>query len=277
MKKKIEDFVKEGWFYIMLTHPTLYITKLLTNVTLIGIITFIFTLIYQNTLLHEFVIPAAMHSIAGLVIGLLLVFRTNTSYDRWWEARKSIEAISNMMSFMCSVVRTAGLSRSERDVVVNELDEASDAMQLMLCTTDPTVEREAKFATMSRIGRAIAHVRKHLGMEMPAQVDASMKDMFLQIGNCSRIKNTPIPMSYALHIKISVFLYIVTLPFGLLIDMGLWATPMVMVLFYIISGIEIISNEIENPFHGDPNDLPVAEYIDEMRRSYRTELIDDVK
>src|SRR5918993_443077 len=29
-----------------------------------------------------------MHSLLGLVISLLLVFRTNTAYDRWWEGRK---------------------------------------------------------------------------------------------------------------------------------------------------------------------------------------------
>lgn len=35
---------------------------------------------------------------------------------------------------------------------------------------------------------------------------------------------------------------------------------MAMVLFFIIAGIEIISNEIENPFRGDPNDLPIKDF-----------------
>ena len=42
-------------------------------------------------------------------------------------------------------------------------------------------------------------------------------------------------------------------------DLGLWATPLVMLVYYIIAGVEIISNEIENPFANDPNDLPTSE------------------
>ena len=84
---------------------------------------------------------------------------------------------------------------------------------------------------------------------------------------CERIKNTPIPMAYALHIKMSIFIYLITLPFGLFYDLGLWATPIVMVIFYMIAGIEIISNEIENPFAGDPNDLPVNELVDSIIKS----------
>ena len=30
----------------------------------------------------------AVYSLVGFVISLLLVFRTNTAYDRWWEGRK---------------------------------------------------------------------------------------------------------------------------------------------------------------------------------------------
>jgi putative membrane protein len=51
--------------------------------------------------------------------------------------------------------------------------------------------------------------------------------------------------------------YLLSLPFGLFRDLGLASSLMVMLIFYIAAGIEIISDEIENPFAGDPNDLPV--------------------
>ena len=37
-----------------------------------------------------------MHSLLGFVISLLLVFRTNTAYDRWWEGRKQWGALVNV-------------------------------------------------------------------------------------------------------------------------------------------------------------------------------------
>jgi putative membrane protein len=81
---------------------------------------------------------------------------------------------------------------------------------------------------------------------------------------CERIKNTPIPFSYYIHIKLSVLLYLITLPFSLLYEFNLWSTPIVMVLYFLIAGIEIISNEIENPFSGEPNDLPIESLINNI-------------
>ena len=72
-------------------------------------------------------------------------------------------------------------------------------------------------------------------------------------------------MSYALHIKVSVIIYILSLPFGLFNNLGMWSAVMVMFIYYIVAGIEIISKEIENPFYGDPNDLPIEQYIKKVQ------------
>src|SRR5688572_116609 len=37
---------------------------------------------------NQFQPTTAMHSLMGIVLGLFLVFRTNSAYDRWWEGRK---------------------------------------------------------------------------------------------------------------------------------------------------------------------------------------------
>ena len=34
-------------------------------------------------------IPPTVHGLIGVALGLLLVFRTNASYDRFWEGRKA--------------------------------------------------------------------------------------------------------------------------------------------------------------------------------------------
>ena len=97
-------------------------------------------------------------------------------------------------------------------------------------------------------------------------VERKMTEVMDQFSSLERIKNTPIPISYSFHIKLSIFVYLLTLPFGLFFGLGFGAIPLVMILFFIIAGIEIISNEIENPFKGDPNDLPIDEYRKETEK-----------
>ena len=93
-----------------------------------------------------------------------------------------------------------------------------------------------------------------------------MSELISVFCSLGRIKETPIPHSYAFHIKISIFAYLLTLPMGLFFGLGLYSIPLVMILFFIIAGIEIISTEIENPFFGNPNDLPINKYENRNRK-----------
>ena len=96
----------------------------------------------------------------------------------------------------------------------------------------------------------------------------SLSDILITCSGLSRIKNTPIPMSYEIHIKVCIFFYICSLPFGILYDMGIWSALVVVLVYYIMAGIEIISKEIENPFYGDPNDLPVDSFMKKIKDNF---------
>ena len=75
-------------------------------------------------------------------------------------------------------------------------------------------------------------------------------------GACERIKNTPIPFSYTVFIKKFVFFYVMTLPFGYAFSLGYLVAPLVGFVFYVLASLELIAEEIEDPFGGDPNDVP---------------------
>ena len=96
-------------------------------------------------------------------------------------------------------------------------------------------------------------------------VSKYLDNFFEAIQDCIRIKNTPIPIAYMLHIKLTIRLYILTLPFGLFHDMGYYAIPIIALIYYIIAGIELVSEEIEDPFLGEPNDLDVTMYFNEIK------------
>lgn len=86
-------------------------------------------------------------------------------------------------------------------------------------------------------------------------------------GGCERIKNTPIPYSYSTFIKRIIFIYILTLPIGLMDDLQ-WATiPIVLFIFYTFASLELLAEEIEDPFGYETNDLPTEQLANTIRKN----------
>lgn len=86
-------------------------------------------------------------------------------------------------------------------------------------------------------------------------------------GACERIKNTPIPYSYSAFIKKFIFIYVLTLPFGYVFQLGYYVIPVVVFIFYVLASLELIAEEIEDPFGNDPNDLPTARLAENIRKN----------
>lgn len=78
-------------------------------------------------------------------------------------------------------------------------------------------------------------------------------------GACERIKKTPIPFSYNVYLKIFITAYAVLLPMALVPEFGFWAVPIVMLIFFAFIGVELMAEEIEDPFGLDCNDLPTGD------------------
>jgi len=283
LKKKTKQLQENNLFFIVFGKPHLYFKKLMISTISIGIITLILNYIYINTGLHSFRIPSTMHSLIGIVIGLLLVFRTNTAYDRWWEGRKRISEISASIYFIMVKINSCLQKES------NEYKKGLDVIRINLISfmnnmknyLKEEIETKEIFVSETFIDQQNVHIEKVMQaikkLEMEKTIDGrdatiieiSIKSLIEGSVACERIKNTPIPIAYALHIKISILIYLITLPFGLFYDLGIWSSLMVMLVYYLIAGIEIISSEIENPFAGEPNDLPVVELIDNIIKSIK--------
>ncbi|CUA72312.1 hypothetical protein RSOLAG22IIIB_00978 [Rhizoctonia solani] len=102
----------------------------------------------------------------------------------------------------------------------------------------------------------------------PAGVNAMnglIQSMIDQVTAMERVANTPIPVSYSIHLKQCVTLYLFSLPFTLIGDLGWRMIPIVTLVAYTLMGIEGIANEIEMPFGRDPSDLPLDRYCTELR------------
>ncbi len=88
-------------------------------------------------------------------------------------------------------------------------------------------------------------------------------------GACERIRNTPIPYAYSAFIKKFIFVYVVTLPFSLALTLGYLSIPIVALIFYLLGSLELIAEEIEEPFGVDANDLPMDRMCKTIEKTVR--------
>ena len=98
-------------------------------------------------------------------------------------------------------------------------------------------------------------------------LNAEVQSLMDICGACERIRNTPIPFSYSSFIKKFIFVYCLTLPFGYVSNLHFLIIPLVVFVFYVLASLEIIAEEIENPFGTDANDLPLDTICKGIRQS----------
>lgn len=217
-----------------------------------------------------------MHSLLGFAISMLLVFRTNTAYDRWWEGRKLWGALVNN-SRNLAVKLNSILSRDDeknrsffKKIIPLFASELCIHLQnektRLALDTDPHPEIVG-FDSSKHIPNQIVGLMMNKVHLLHRDKDISDYQLlflnnelqsFLDIcGACERIKNTPIPYSYSAFIKKFIFFYVMTLPLGFALSLGYLTIPVVIFIFYVLASLEIIAEEIEDPFGKDDNDLPM--------------------
>ena len=221
-------------------------------------------LIHEIVGKEKFYSTTVFHSILGFVISLLLVFRTNTAYDRWWEGRKHWGSLVNL-SRALSIKLDAFLHKDDI--------KARDRLQFLISEYPAIFKehlREKKvpgnfpidvhqpnyIATMLlKIFTQLNHEKKINTAEYLSLIKDV--DVYSDVcGACERIKNTPIPYSYSLFIKKFIFIYILSMPFAFVIEFHYWTALIVPFIFYVFASLELIAEGIEEPFSTDNDDLP---------------------
>jgi putative membrane protein len=104
-------------------------------------------------------------------------------------------------------------------------------------------------------------------------LDRELKEFSEILGACERIKNTPIPYSYSMYIKQFIFIYLITLPMAFITILGYVTIPVVILVTFVLLSVELIAEEIEDPFGRDVNDLPTDELSVNIEISVREILL----
>jgi ion channel-forming bestrophin family protein len=227
-----------------------------------------------------------LHNLLGFVLSLLLVFRTNTAYDRWWEGRKLWGALVNnsrnlalkldailekanekdrrFFENLIPAYAAALASHLSKEAIRLELDEN---LHPELKTIDKNKHVPNQIASLLMKKAKKLYQDKIISDAEYININAELSSFTDICGACERIKNTPIPFSYSLFIKKFIFFYIMTLPFGFVFSLGYWVIPVVAFVFYVLASLELIGEEIEDPFGGDTNDLPLVKMATNIRKN----------
>lgn len=235
-------------------------------------------------------LPILASLIPNIVLGLLLVFRTNTAYERFWEGRKIwgmiVNTTRNLARHIWIVVpaqnqddrdgKVAALRSLVAFAVATKLhlrqepinDElqgllSPDKFQKLKAMNNPPLE--VAFWIGDYLQKQYSHKRID-SYQLTAMQDL-LNDLVDCLGGCERILKTPMPIAYSIHLKQLLLIYCLSLPFQIVENLGWWSGAIVALISFTLFGIEEIGIEIENPFGRDPNDLPLDAICETMLRN----------
>ncbi|MEM9567547.1 MAG: bestrophin family ion channel [Cyanobacteria bacterium P01_E01_bin.34] len=239
--------------------------------------------------------PVEGSIVPTLVLGLLLVFRTNTAYERFWEGRKAwgtlINTSRNLVRLMVVAISdsapdaASNPQKFEPETLEHARREKREALRLVAAYSyglkqhlrgeaiDPAVLPLVPPQLAVRLEKS-PHVPLEIAFELGSYFQKSfgkgrvsvyqlsdlhkLLDQLVDVlGICERILKTPVPMAYSIHLRQLLFIYCLTIPFVFVDEFGLWTAIVVGLVAFTVFGIEEIGLEIENPFGRDPNDLPL--------------------
>jgi ion channel-forming bestrophin family protein len=241
-------------------------------------------------------VPALASLIPNIVLGLLLVFRTNTAYDRFWEGRKAWGKLVNDTRNLARQIWGTIREKTERDRA-----EKIEALHLLVAFSiatkahlrqDPVTPELTHLLVRDHLSKLqnvghpplriafwigdylqLQHQRDRIKIHQLVEMQMLLNGLVDCLGACERILKTPMPIAYAIHLKQLILLYCLSLPFQMVGSLGWWTAPVVVLISFTLFGIEAIGIEIENPFGRDPNDLPLDAICETMLKNIQ-DLID---
>ncbi|QDV57736.1 bestrophin family protein [Rosistilla oblonga] len=213
--------------------------------------------------------PSQFHGVLSFVLGLLLVFRTNTAYSRWWEARI-------LWGGLVNACRNLGIKLTSSDGLTDET--RSRALQLIVafpvalrCHLREEIDDETRESLELLVGRA-----KHIPQAIAAQLyqivwdakrsgridgdelrvlDAELLRLMDICGGCERILKTRIVKSYRVFARQCVGIFLVSLPWAIVHDFRIWTLFITIITAYFMLGLETVAEHVETPFGYDEDDL----------------------
>ncbi|MBB4079453.1 putative membrane protein [Lewinella aquimaris] len=282
-------YKSNGSWFGHVTHLTSSYTmrRILMAVALLGGYSILVIAVIKWFDLHRYLqVDSTVFSLLAVILSIFLGFRTSTAYDRWWEARKQWGALvnnsRNMAIYVDSMWPESDLSirRFMAKHIANfclalpeHLRQGTKVDKLVYLHPEEQAYYETKdhipnFIALRIFQRiAEAHRKGDINEGDYINIKAQHQSLLDILGACERIKKTPIPFSYTVYLKVFVTAYAALLPFGLSQQFGWGTIPLAMLIAFALIGVELMGEEIEDPFGLDCNDLPTGDIAHTIKRN----------
>lgn len=204
---------------------------------------------------------------SGAFLGVLLVFRINSGYDRWWEARKLWGSIVNQTRNLAII----GLTYSKAPLEWRESfkkwvlliphlmrrslrgQEANEELMRVFGTEIVEESKNIKHLPVwnsTKISKLLNEARQKSWLDDFSFQRAERERAILidDIGACERILKTPIPFIFVIKLKRFILLFLIFLPFALFPKLGAMAILVTLLVSYSLFSLDRMGYELQNPF-----------------------------
>ena len=258
-------------------------------------------ILYQNFHVTRISIPIAVPALLGTIISLLLAFRSNQAYDRWWEARIIWGAIVNdsrtlarqIVSFIDNPYDLPEIEQFKKRFIRRQIGwcnalsqslrgfSAHKGLERYLDKNELQFIKGQRNVTVAILELHAMDLKKALNegwinKYQQIEIDKTLTALCNHMGGSERIKNTVFPVTYSKYINMSIHLFIVLLPFGLIEYFGYMEVPLVIAIAAFFLLVEKMAVHLQDPFENKPTDTPTTTICRNIEKDL-CQFIDDHK
>ncbi|SFK46700.1 putative membrane protein [Nitrosomonas aestuarii] len=246
--------------------------------------------------------PISEINVLGIAVAILLGFRNNEAYNRYWEARSAWGDLTNASRNFAAQITgyvqppqkqehaSPDVTGIHSELIYRHLA-FLNALRLQLrqevsweeltpFLSDQEFQALSKAANKATLlnqwqSRRLQELYRSGWIERQAYIFGlmeSIKAFFAAQGVCERIKTTPLPRQYGLFTKAFVWIFVLLLPLGLVQQLGWVTLPISVILSTIFTVTEHIGSRTEEPFSREPEDVAMLSICRNIEIDLRQQL-----
>lgn len=252
-----------------------------------------FIVLLHTRLSHNFGLPSSVVSSLSIVVGLMLVFRNQTAYQRFWDGRNNFATvITSVRNLMRSFLACSG---SRKQMSASERADVERTARILIAVPDAvknTLRAEWGLTHRADHGLLPATLRGHEdeGLTLPvqlmvlveafiarghdrgwfhapqaSQLTVQVNTLVDAFGKMETIRLTQFPVAILIHQRQVLALFGCVLPFAVVDEAHWWSVPIVCLIMFTLYGIEAIACQLEDPFGYDRNDIKMDLIAEDVR------------
>ncbi|MCF6405456.1 hypothetical protein L3C95_21310 [Chitinophaga filiformis] len=255
-------------------------------VPLVGIFTHFTAIEFTKSLPN---MPLAIPAFLGTSISVLLSFKMNQSYDRWWEARKIWGTIVNdsrgliiqLQSFLTAKQAPLIKRISYRQIAwcytlgksLRGCDDLENLDHLIIGAELAQISEQDHhpLAILQLTARDLEELRRSNALNVHSHIHIleTINRLTEAMGGAERISRTIFPSTYRLVLHFIIYLFVITLAISLKDINNILVTPLLLLISIGFFFIEKIAYHLQDPFRNRPSDIPVTNIAETVERNIR--------